>query len=42
LDVTQELPSAARRPSGFVVNNPERLPITDPFISEDDDKQEIA
>jgi hypothetical protein len=41
-DVTQDLTSAARRPSGFVVNNPEKLPITDPFISEEDDKQESA
>ena len=34
--------SAARRPSGFVVNNPENLPITPPFIEEGDDKQRSA
>lgn len=35
--------SAARRPSGFVVNNPENLPITPPFIEEEDgDKQRSA
>jgi hypothetical protein len=36
-------PSAQERPSGFKVNNPENLPITDPFISEtDEEKKESA
>lgn len=34
--------SAQQRPSGFVVNNPENLPITNPFIEEDDGKKETA
>lgn len=32
----------AQRPSGFVINNPENLPITSPFIEEDDVKKESA
>ncbi len=31
----QENTSTAPRPSGFVVNNPNNLPITDPFISDE-------
>lgn len=34
--------ATAPRPSGFVVNNPENLPITNPFIEEEDDKKETA
>lgn len=34
--------SSAQRPSGFVINNPENLPITPPFIEEDDAKKESA
>lgn len=33
---------SAQRPSGFVINNPENLPITPPFIEEDDAKKESA
>lgn len=29
--------SAAKRPSGFIVNNPDNLPITNPFIEDEDD-----
>jgi hypothetical protein len=39
----QENASARQRPSGFVINNPENLPITPPFIEdEDDDKKRTA
>lgn len=35
--------SARQRPSGFVINNPENLPITAPFMEdEDDDKKRTA
>lgn len=35
--------SSAQRPSGFVINNPENLPITPPFIEDaDDDKKRTA
>lgn len=33
----QQTSTAARRPSGFVINNPENLPITAPFIEEDEE-----
>lgn len=41
---TQENVSARQRPSGFVINNPENLPITPPFIedADDDDKKRTA
>lgn len=34
--------SSALRPSGFIINNPENLPITPPFIEEDDAQKESA
>lgn len=41
---TTTAPSGAsvQRPSGFVINNPENLPITSPFIEEDGAKKESA
>ncbi len=38
----KENTSAAQRPSGFVVNNPQNLPITPPFIEEDNDNKRTA
>lgn len=41
-DASNSSGSSAQRPSGFVINNPENLPITPPFIEEEDAKKETA